>query len=95
MLEAAWGVAYYTVMGVITFTAFGIDKRKAVKRHWRTSETALLSLSLAGGWAGAWLGRRTFRHKTQKRLFTAKLAFATGINVLALAGWLAMDSLPF
>ena len=85
MLEAVWGVAYFTTMGVITFAAFGIDKRKAVKRHWRTSEAALLSLSLAGGWAGAWLGRRFFRPKTHKRLFTAQLAFATAINVLALA----------
>ncbi len=50
---------------------YGADKLAARKRR-RGAETTLLVLSPAGGWPGAILGQRCFRHKTQKQPFRTR-----------------------
>ena len=57
------------VMSVICFTAYGLDKRRAVNGSRRVPEQTLQILALLGGWPGALLGRRQFRHKTKKLSF--------------------------
>lgn len=52
----------------ISCTAFGIDKRKAIKNQWRISEKTLLLLSFVGSF-GAFLGMKAFHHKTNKLKF--------------------------
>ena len=37
----AYGI-YLLLLSIITFFAYGIDKRKAVKNKWRTKEKTLL-----------------------------------------------------
>jgi len=54
----------YGVMSLLAFFAYGIDKRKAKKRSWRTPEAVLLGLGFFGGAVGALLGMNLFRHKT-------------------------------
>ena len=49
----------------ISCTAFGIDKRKAIKNQWRISEKTLLLLSFVVSF-GAFLGMKAFHHKTNK-----------------------------
>ena len=44
-------------------------KWKAKKSKWRVSETALLGLAVIGGSIGAWLGMKTWHHKTLHRKF--------------------------
>ena len=56
-------------LNLITFIAYGIDKRKAKKSRWRISESSLLLLALIGGSVGAWLGLKVWRHKTQHKKF--------------------------
>jgi uncharacterized membrane protein YsdA (DUF1294 family) len=68
-----WYVAAYlglvAVTSIASFAAFGIDKRRAGAGVRRVPERTLLLLSFAGGWPGAILARRHFRHKTRKGSF--------------------------
>ncbi len=94
-------VAHWLVLGhgglvillsIATFTTYGVDKRRSKKpKARRVSERTLHRLSWFGGVAGAWLGRRLFRHKTRKRGFTVRLVLAAVLH-LVIAGslvWLA------
>ena len=69
---------FYAVMSVIAFFAYGLDKRKAKKKKWRTPEAVLLGLGFFGGAVGALLGMNVFRHKTKHFYFWV-------INFLGLA----------
>ena len=60
---------YLAVINVVTFFVYGIDKWKAKKSKWRVSEAALLGLAVVGGSIGAWLGMKTWHHKTLHRKF--------------------------
>ena len=62
-------VAYLAVVLVFSFVAFvfyGFDKRRAQTDGRRVPEKTLHLLALFGGWPGALMGQRVFRHKTQK-----------------------------
>ena len=52
-----------------TFVAFGVDKYKAKKDHWRIPEKTLLLMGLCFGSIGQLAGMRFFHHKTQKWYF--------------------------
>ena len=56
----------YGLMSVICFTAYYRDKRKAIRRQWRTPESTLHLLELLGGWPGGLLAQRVLRHKIKK-----------------------------
>lgn len=56
-------------MSLLTFAVYGLDKRAARRNDARVSERALHLLAATGGWPGAWLGQRVFRHKTRKQPF--------------------------
>ena len=60
---------YFTVINVVTFFMYGIDKWKAKKAKWRIRETTLLGLAVLGGSMGAWLGMKVWHHKTQHKKF--------------------------
>jgi uncharacterized membrane protein YsdA (DUF1294 family) len=64
-------VAVYALMSLVTVVAYGWDKRAAVRGQWRTREHTLHMLELLGGFPGAFLGQRLFRHKTRKLRFLA------------------------
>ena len=57
------------LMSLITFVAFGVDKKRAVRNQYRISEKALITISLIGGGIGGWLGMRVFHHKTRHWYF--------------------------
>jgi uncharacterized membrane protein YsdA (DUF1294 family) len=61
--------AVTVIMGLVTFAAYGIDKRRAIKGRWRTPESTLILLSLFGGSIGAICGMGFFHHKTKKLKF--------------------------
>lgn len=56
-------------MSVFTFFSYRIDKRRAESGEWRVEESALHLTELLGGWPGAFLAQRIYRHKTAKRSF--------------------------
>jgi len=45
------------------------DKQRAEMGQWRLSEARLHLVELLGGWPGAFLAQRKFRHKTRKVSF--------------------------
>ncbi len=49
------------VMSVASFIAYGLDKRQAKR--------TLHMMAFLGGWPGALMAQRQFRHKTQKLTF--------------------------
>jgi uncharacterized membrane protein YsdA (DUF1294 family) len=57
------------VMSLVCFIAYGIDKRQAANGGRRVSEPTLHLMAFLGGWPGALMGQRQFRHKTQKATF--------------------------
>lgn len=56
---------WITVLSIIAFCLYGIDKWKAKKNMWRISEYTLIVIALLGGGIGAWIGMRVFHHKTK------------------------------
>jgi uncharacterized membrane protein YsdA (DUF1294 family) len=54
------------IVSTVTFVTYWIDKRAAVQGRRRISERTLHSMELLGGWPGAFLAQRAFRHKTRK-----------------------------
>ena len=79
------GLIYLIVVNGISYGLFGWDKRAATRGDWRIAESTLLLTAAVGGSAGAILGQRNFRHKTQKQPFGAMLygiAAVQGVLVL-------------
>lgn len=65
-------IVYHLIsINVVTFLAYGIDKRAAKRGDWRVSEARLHSLELLGGWASAYLAQKFFHHKTKKKSYQA------------------------
>jgi uncharacterized membrane protein YsdA (DUF1294 family)/cold shock CspA family protein len=61
--------AIYVGMSLATFVAYAIDKSAARRTVWRTPESTLHFLALAGGWPGALLAQQFLRHKSTKTEF--------------------------
>jgi uncharacterized membrane protein YsdA (DUF1294 family)/cold shock CspA family protein len=76
-------VAAYFALSVVTFFAYAWDKSSARMGLWRTPESTLHLLSLAGGWPGALAAQRLLRHKSVKQEFLSGFWFTVFMNVLA------------
>jgi uncharacterized membrane protein YsdA (DUF1294 family) len=76
------------LMSLVACFAYRSDKRRAEAGQWRIPESMLHLTELAGGWPGAFLGQRWFRHKTSKVSY--QIAFWL---IVLLHQWLALDSL--
>lgn len=64
-----WAVAYLglvAALSLVSFLVYGFDKHRASAGGRRVPEQTLHLLALLGGWPGALLGQRRFRHKTRK-----------------------------
>lgn len=59
----------YMVASLLTFIMYAVDKSAARKGAWRTQESTLHLLSLAGGWPGALVAQQKLRHKSKKQSF--------------------------
>jgi uncharacterized membrane protein YsdA (DUF1294 family) len=68
-IAAAGYLIVMGVMSVVCFLAYGFDKQQAGNGGRRVSERTLHLMALLGGWPGALMGQRQFRHKTQKVTF--------------------------
>ncbi|OEE91137.1 DUF1294 domain-containing protein [Vibrio crassostreae] len=76
-------LAWYLVIGVVTFFVYAKDKRAAINGNWRVPEKTLHIFSVAGGWLGALIAQDKLRHKTQKQPFRAVYWLTVFINVAA------------
>ncbi len=70
---AKWQVALIYVLflhlisiNIVTFLAYGFDKKAAIRKDRRIPENHLHALEFLGGWIGAILGQKIFNHKTKK-----------------------------
>jgi uncharacterized membrane protein YsdA (DUF1294 family) len=48
---------------------YAVDKSAAKRGDWRTQESTLHFLSIAGGWPGAIVAQQKLRHKSKKQSF--------------------------
>jgi len=73
----------YAGASVLTFVAYALDKSAATRGAWRTPESTLHGLSLAGGWPGALLAQQFLRHKSVKAEFRTIFWGTVAANVIA------------
>ncbi|MBY0409988.1 MAG: DUF1294 domain-containing protein [Burkholderiaceae bacterium] len=66
-----WLLGAVLAINVFTFAVYAIDKTAAQSGQWRTKESRLHLLTLAGGWPGAWVAQQWLRHKSSKPAFRA------------------------
>ena len=71
--------SYLVLLSIITFIAYGVDKKKARDGKWRTKEKTLLLLSFLGGAFGGYPAMLIFRHKTKGEHW-----YFTVVNLLGL-----------
>lgn len=69
-------IIYGTLVNVIAFFLYGIDKWKARKDLRRIPERVLLEIAVIGGSLGAYVGMHLFRHKTRK------VKFSVGVPII-------------
>ncbi len=83
-------LAPYALFSVIAFAMYRADKTAAERGAWRVPEANLHAVALLGGWPGALVARRVFRHKTRKQPFRTIFWGTVVANCLAL-GWVLYD----
>ena len=84
-----WIAIVYFAASAVTALAYAADKMKAQGGAFRISEATLHWLEAAGGWPGALMAQRIFRHKTRKRSFQI-IVWLIVLAHLALWGWWLM-----
>ena len=77
-------IFYLVAINLVAFFMYGIDKWKAKRSKWRISETALLMLAVMGGSIGAWLGMKTWHHKTLHKKFRFGVPLILTVQILLL-----------
>ena len=77
------------VVSLLTFSAYGWDKRQSVKQGRRVPEARLHLLSLLGGWPGALVAQYYFRHKNRKAAFQIVFWLIGSAQAALLIAWLA------
>lgn len=71
----------------ITFLTYGYDKLIAGTGATRVPEGVLLTLSFAGGTAGAIAGMQLFHHKISKESFLEQFWLVVAVQIVVVAGW--------
>ncbi len=81
-VEVAW---FYLAASLAAFLAYALDKSAARSGKWRTKESTLHLIGLAGGWPGALAAQRLLRHKSRKQSFQIMFWATVILNCCALA----------
>ena len=66
-IDPRYIATYLLIISMITVYSYWSDKRKAKDDSWRTPESTLHLLELAGGWIAGFFSQRLFRHKISKK----------------------------
>lgn len=80
--EVAW---FYLAASLAAFLAYALDKSAARNGRWRTQESTLHLIGLAGGWPGALAAQRLLRHKSRKQSFQIVFWATVVLNCCALS----------
>jgi uncharacterized membrane protein YsdA (DUF1294 family) len=87
MQHWAWVVGGYLFVSIVTFVAYGLDKRRAIRGERRVPERRLHGLELLGGWPGALVGQTVFRHKRRKLRYMLVFLGIVGVHVALWIAW--------
>lgn len=74
-----------SVVNVVAFALFCVDKARAVRHAWRIPEGVLLGISLAGGCVGGMLAMAVCRHKVSVPRFRYGLPAMLALQLIAIA----------
>ena len=74
------------LLSLIAFITYGFDKRRAQKDGRRVPEKSLHLMAFFGGWPGALIGQRVFRHKTQKISFRIVFWMCVALHFAVVGG---------
>ncbi len=75
-------------INITTFVAYGVDKRAAIKKSWRVPEKDLHTLEFLGGWIGAYIAQKLFKHKTSKKSYQTIYKLMIFMEFIAIWGLL-------
>jgi uncharacterized membrane protein YsdA (DUF1294 family)/cold shock CspA family protein len=89
---AVWLMVAYMVTSFITYYFYWDDKRRAKCNEWRIPESNLHFWSLIGGWPGAFIAQRQFRHKTKKISFLIVYWLIVATHEFVWFDWLFLDA---
>jgi len=70
------------LMSLVCFVVYGWDKRQAMSYGRRVPERTLHLLAFLGGWPGALMGQRHFRHKTRKLSFLIVFGLVVVLHIV-------------
>lgn len=79
-------VMWFLFANILTLVIYGADKLAARKAWRRVPETTLLVFGVVGGWPGAMVGQRLFRHKTQKQPFKTYFIVSVIVSIAVMVG---------
>ena len=82
----------YVGASLAAAVAYAADKSAARSGRWRTAERTLHVLALIGGWPGALIAQRVFRHKARKPSFQIVFLFTVALNCAVLLWFLWVRS---
>lgn len=82
VLAAVFGA--YLIASAVAFFLYGNDKAAAQARRWRTPEVTLLAVGFFGGWPGALIAQRIYRHKSRKTSFQIAFWISVVVNLVGL-----------
>jgi len=80
----------YAIASVISFAAYGLDKRSSMRGARRVPERSLHLIDLLGGWPGGLVAQRVFRHKTRKLSFQGVFWGIVAGHLIAWGWWIWM-----
>ncbi|MCD8050932.1 MAG: DUF1294 domain-containing protein [Clostridiales bacterium] len=92
MRELVWqyGSAYMTLVNILAWGLFWLDKTLAIHHMRRVPEAVLLTVSLLGGWLGSLLSMYTWHHKTRKKKFTIGIPLMAAVWIVGFFAVLMM-----
>jgi uncharacterized membrane protein YsdA (DUF1294 family) len=73
-------LALYLAASLTSAVAYRVDKSAAESGRWRTAESTLHLLALMGGWPGALVAQKVFRHKSRKPAFRVAFFATVALN---------------
>ena len=83
----------YLASSMASVVAYAADKAAARQGRWRTAESTLHLLAVVGGWPGALIAQKLFRHKSRKPSFQTAFLFTVVLNCALLFWFWWMESL--
>jgi uncharacterized membrane protein YsdA (DUF1294 family)/cold shock CspA family protein len=86
-----WVLGIYLLVSTCTLITYKLDKTAAKRSHRCIPEKTLHLFALLGGWPGAIIGQKLFRHKSRKLSFQVIFWATIILNCAALAWLLSIE----